>query len=233
MLPCKRRPPGINCENPSPLLLPNGSVAVFCHGPGIRMWVSPAAGLPPSTNPVRFILPAGSSPVTTQHCTGIGAALNTANGQPSAGAVIPWLRQAGRTCACTVPRRGRGAEGRGGQRARASKGSGRTRPARAPLMELNGAIGRVELTERLLVRPFVYLDARGPPQVPHTVWEDPFVYLDARGGWHLVSHVYPTNTSRWSQYADVVAGRCTLATQMPAATPCDPVLPLPQRKIPY
>jgi hypothetical protein len=62
-------PPGINCENPSPLLLPNGSTAVFCHGPGIRMWVSPGpAGTDGgdsggSNNPVRFILQPGASPV--------------------------------------------------------------------------------------------------------------------------------------------------------------------------
>ena len=31
-------PPGINCENPSPLPLPNGSTAVFCHGPGASQY---------------------------------------------------------------------------------------------------------------------------------------------------------------------------------------------------
>eukprot|EP01051_Picozoa_sp_SAG22_P001555 SAG22_NODE_62_length_23371_cov_84.500602_21_plen_126_part_00 len=30
--------------------------------------------------------------------------------------------------------------------------------------------------------------------------------LDKRGNWHLLSHVYPTNTSNYLQYADVVAG---------------------------
>jgi hypothetical protein len=93
-------PPGINCENPAPLRLPNGSTAVFCHGPGIRLWVS--AGTTPA--PVRFILSPGESPI------------------------------------------------------------------------------------------------------PHTVWEDPFVYLDRNGHWHLLSHVYPTNTSNWLEYADIVAG---------------------------
>jgi len=93
-------PPGINCENPSPLLLPNGSVAVFCHGPGIRMWVSGGDSTRP--NPIRYILPPGGG------------------------------------------------------------------------------------------------------KIPHTVWEDPFVYLDGDGHWHLLSHVYPTNTSRWMQYADIV-----------------------------
>lgn len=91
-------PPGINCENPAPLLLPNGSIAVFCHGPGIRLWLSG------TDQPVRFIATEGSYPI------------------------------------------------------------------------------------------------------PHTVWEDPSVYLDSRGNWHLLSHVYPTNTSSWLQYADIVAG---------------------------
>ena len=40
----------------------------------------------------------------------------------------------------------------------------------------------------------------------HCVWEDPFVWLDKRGAWHLLSHVYPTNTTSWDQYADIVAG---------------------------
>ena len=91
-------PPGINCENPSPLLLPNGSVAVFCHGPGIRLWVSGTG------EPVRYISEEGKYPI------------------------------------------------------------------------------------------------------PQTVWEDPSAYLDARGNWHLLSHVYPTNTTNWLQYADIVAG---------------------------
>ena len=50
-------PPGINCENPAPLLLPNGSVAVFCHGPGIRLWLSH------TDEPVRFISTEGSYPI--------------------------------------------------------------------------------------------------------------------------------------------------------------------------
>ena len=93
-------PPGIICNNPSAILLSNGTFAVFCHGPGIRLWLDAEGG----ALPVRFIL------------------------QPNGG-----------------PR-------------------------------------------------------------PHSVWEDPHTWIDKRGHWHLLSHVYPTNTSRWSQYADIVAG---------------------------
>ena len=35
----------------------------------------------------------------------------------------------------------------------------------------------------------------------HCVWEDPFVWLDKRGAWHLLSHMYPTNTTSWDQFA--------------------------------
>ena len=95
-------PDGIICNNPAALMLNNGSVAMFCHGPGIRMALAPNYSAPFGT--IRFISQEGTYPI------------------------------------------------------------------------------------------------------PHTVWEDPSVYLDANGNWHLLSHVYPTNTSNWAQYADVVAG---------------------------
>lgn len=94
--------PNFDCENPSPLALENGSVALFCHGPGIRVALSKGPG-EPWTEPV-FILQAGASPR------------------------------------------------------------------------------------------------------PHTVWEDPFAWIDANSHWHLLSHVYPTNTSSWDDYNDIVAG---------------------------
>eukprot|EP01043_Picozoa_sp_COSAG02_P040350 COSAG02_NODE_3259_length_7079_cov_30.942693_3_plen_381_part_00 len=95
-------PPGFICNNPAPLLLPNGSVAVFCHGPGIRLAVSDPSG------------------------------------------------------------------------------------------------------HRWSNVTFIQAPMGGP--APHTVWEDPFAWLDKNGHWHLMSHVYPTNTSNWLQYADIVAG---------------------------
>ena len=94
-------PEGLICNNPSPLLLPNGSTAVFCHGPGIRLAVADAHGV--------------------------------------------WSNAT-----------------------------------------------------------FIQEPMGGP--VAHTVWEDPFAWLDSKGYWHMLSHVYPTNTSNWLQYADVVAG---------------------------
>ena len=84
--------PRFICNNPSPLLLPNGSAALFCHGPGIRLSLSADAGLGEWSN-AKFIQ------------------------QPMGG------------------------------------------------------------------------------PVPHRVWEDPFAWLDKNGHWHLLSHVYPTNTS--------------------------------------
>jgi len=51
-----------------------------------------------------------------------------------------------------------------------------------------------------------YISEEGKYPIPQTVWEDPSAYLDARGNWHLLSHVYPTNTTNWLQYADIVAG---------------------------
>merc|ERR1712048_1182673 len=36
--------------------------------------------------------------------------------------------------------------------------------------------------------------------------EDPFTWVDRNGHFHLLSHVYPTNTTNWLQYADIVAG---------------------------
>eukprot|EP00729_Bicosta_minor_P002530 gene2530-9423_t len=95
--------PPFNCENPSPLLLANGSVALFCHGPGIRISIADRINGAPFTQG-RFILTPGAQPR------------------------------------------------------------------------------------------------------PNTVWEDPSVWLDKRGHWHLLSHVYPTNTSNWNQYAEIVAG---------------------------
>ena len=92
-------PPGIICNNPSGVALPNGTFAVLCHGPGLRLWLDTNM-----TSGVRFIM-----------------------------------------------------------------------------------------------------QAMGGPR-PHTVWEDPSAWLDKRGHWHLLSHVYPTNTSHWSEYADIVSG---------------------------
>ena len=52
--------PDFDCENPSPLALENGSVALFCHGPGIRVAVAAAAGEPWSEP--RVILAPGAAP---------------------------------------------------------------------------------------------------------------------------------------------------------------------------
>ena len=95
-------PAGIICNNPAPLLLKNGSVAMFCHGPGIRLALAPS-----------YDAPFGSA---------------------------------------------------------------------------------------------TFISQEGSYPIPHTVWEDPFGYLDSEGNWHLLAHVYPTNTSNWMQYAEIVAG---------------------------
>jgi hypothetical protein len=54
-------PEGIICNNPSPLLLSNGSVAMFCHGPGIRLAIAPSYDAPFGN--VSFILEEGAQPI--------------------------------------------------------------------------------------------------------------------------------------------------------------------------
>ena len=46
-------PDGVICNNPAALMLKNGSVAMFCHGPGIRMALAPNYSAPFGT--IRFI----------------------------------------------------------------------------------------------------------------------------------------------------------------------------------
>ena len=54
-------PAGIICNNPAPLLLNNGSVAMFCHGPGIRLALAPSYDAPFSN--ATFISHEGSYPI--------------------------------------------------------------------------------------------------------------------------------------------------------------------------
>ena len=68
---------------------------------------------------------------------------------------------------------------------------------------------RMSIADSISGAPFTpgrfILEPGGGPRL-HTVWEDPSAWVDSRGHFHLLSHVYPTNTSNWNQYADIVAG---------------------------
>ena len=57
-------------------------------------------------------------------------------------------------------------------------------------------------------------------------------------GWMFYLHMYCADSPMWERFHSIVNTQPMNfwghgATQMPAAAPCDPVTPLPQRKIPY